>query len=372
MIKSIENVGRGRRVSSEENRDIIDGMYQKYAKTYHRIQQLYGLTKTLSLGLEMTNVAMASTISALITDTANTLLLDAQSTYIYPSSITDGEKAEVHPEFMNIIGKRVNSRLVFTDTNNIIDPAISIVKTIGTVDNSIPTKIIENTVENCLTGASPYIARYQMDTAVRTTLTLDIKSMAKTMSINALRVVPIPAVGMISIDSIKYGAGSSVVLNGGNVLEELSDYDLDRTYQGYIHFRPVTATDLFIALSSETYVPEFGAVAIGLSKVIAELNTYASTSYIGWLATYPDGYTKISRLQILPAKYSNVVDNTRVKIYDNVTDFNAVNDNYIELCGSNTLLNIDSTTVPTPYILLELDNDSGTTPCVGKIRLEFE
>jgi len=372
MIRSIENVTRGSRVSSEDIREMTDGLYQKHSAGYHKILQLYGLLRTASLGLEMTNSAMSSVISSLVTEDANVLIYDAADTPTYPSSIGAGEKAECHQEFMTIIGKRVNTKLVFTDDDNVIDSAITVRKALSTADNSIPTGVVENAVENALTGDAPYIARYLMDSAVRTTLTLDMKSTAKPMYINALRFIPIPSVGMVTLDNITYGSGSSIILNGGSALPEIEEFSLDRSYQGYIHFRPITTTDFYIALSSETYMSNFEAVAIGLSRLIGEINTYASTSYIGWEVEYPTGYTKINRLRIIPGKYSNGVDNTRVKVYDNVDDFNAVNDSYIELCGSNTSLNISSTSVPTPYILLEIDNDNGTTPCVSQVKLEFE
>jgi hypothetical protein len=211
-----------------------------------------------------------------------------------------------------------------------------------------------------------------MPSAVRTTLDISVRSTAKPLSINALRFNPMPAAGMITLDSLQYGAGTNVVLNGGADLTELSSFELDRTYQGYIHFRPITSTAFTISLSSETYISAFNAVAIGLSRLIGELNTYASKSYVGWLVEYPDGYTKIKNLKILPAKYSNGVANTSVKIYDNEGDFNLVNDSYIEQCDDDTNLDIQSSSVPTPYVLLEIDNDNGTSPCVGKVQLEFE
>ena len=372
MIRSIENISRGNRVSSEETRDITDSMYQKYASGYHKILQLYGLLNTTTLGLEMTSSAMSSVLSSLVVAEDNIVTFDPYSTHVYPSSLTEGEKAEYHQEFMAFIAKRVNSQLVFTDTYDRIDSSLSLVKTVYTSDNSIPTKIVENAIENCLTGAAPFIARYMMESAVRTTLNIDIRSTSKPLSINAIRFVPIPSIGMISLDSIKYGSGSNVVLNGGADLPEISAYTLNRTYQGYIHFRPITTTDLYLALSSETYISSFGAVAVGLSRLIGELNTYASISYIGWEVEYPDGYDKITNLKILPAKYSNGVNGTSVRIYDNLADFNLVNDNYIERCDADTNLNIQYSSVPTPYILLEIENDNGTSPCVGSVKLEFE
>jgi hypothetical protein len=371
MIRGIENVTRGNRVSSEEIREIIDGLYQKYASNYHKTLQLFSLLRTASLGLEMTNSAWSAVTNALVETGDNILDFTPYSSYLYPTSIADGEKAEIHQEFMAFIGKRVNSRLVFTDTDNVIDPSITIIKSVHTSDNSIPTRVIENIIDNCITGEAPFIARYLMDSAVKTTLNVTIRSTAKPLSINSLRFIPIPAVGMVTLDNLTYGAGTNVVLNGGAVLPAITSFDMSRSYQGYINFRPLTTTILGMSLSSETYISSFEAVAIGLSRLIGELNTYASTSYIGWLAEYPTGYTKISNIQILPARYSNGVANTRVKIYDNLNDFNLANDSYIELCDDNTNLNIQATAVPTPYILLEIDNDNGTTPCVERVRLQF-
>lgn len=371
MIREIENIDSGNRVSSEDTRTITDELYRRHSSSYHKLLQIYGLVRTSAVCLEMTNTALVNAVTEMDSTEDNVVLLTPYDTPTYPTSITDGEKAERSQEFMSIYAKRVNTDSVFVDENDYIDSSIEITKSITTEDNSVPTAVVENSTDNILRSDVPYVARYLMDSAVRTTLKVGIKSEDKQMAINAIRFVPMPAVGMVSLDSITYGAGSNIVLNGGEDLEAITSYDFDRTFQGYIHFRPVDTNYIYVSVSSETYLSSLSAVGIGITKIIGEINTYSPTSYIGWPIEFPGAYSRLSRVRILPSKYSNGVENTQVKIYDSLSDFNQVNDNYIALCGANTSVDITHTVVPEPYLLLEITSENGTTPSVGKIQLEF-
>jgi hypothetical protein len=173
------------------------------------------------------------------------------------------------------------------------------------------------------------------------------------------------------LEKLRYDGINPVVLNGSLEFDETSIYDVTRTFPGYIHFEPVETSLIRMAISSELYVSSLGAVTVGLSKIVGEYHTYAQTSYIGYKVSYPTGTTKLTRVKMSLDSYSLSLANVRIKVYDSVDDFNAVNNSYVVSCGADQTVN-----VPDPgndlYFLVEFESVNNTTPCVGKIELEYE
>lgn len=372
MLRDIEDISRDKRVSSTKTRSLTDELYNKISSNFHRLLQVYGMVRTATVCLELTNASMMTVLAATETDQPNIVTVTAYDDCIYPSIVETNERAERNQEFVSITAKRVNSRLVFADEDGILNPSISLTKAIQTADDKSPKYVIENSIENAFRGDLPYVARFVKDEVAKTTLLLDIESKDQAYAINAIRYIPMPAMGAITLDGLSYSDGKLLTLNGGGKLEDISVYTLARTYQGYIHFEPIETTKLSLKLSSEVYLSALAAIAIGITKIIGEFNTYALKSYIGWKIDYPFGYSKLKNIRLIPATYSSSMKNASIKIYNNVNDFNQTNDNYIIKCGENTDVDIRETSVPEPYMLLELDSENNTTPCVGRIRLEFE
>ena len=371
MIREIEDISRERRVSSTKTRELTDTLYNRISWSFHRLLQVYGMARTATVCLELTNASMMTVLASTEKDEQNVTAITAYDEAIYPSIVEESEKAERNQEFVSITSKRVNSRLVLADENGVINPSLEIIKTAVSGDQRAPRYIIENSISNAFRGDLPYVARYVKDDVSKVVLNLSITSKDQPFTINALKFIPMPAMGATVLEALTYDVGKNVVMNGGVELPPISVYQIERTYQGYIHFEPVSTTELTLSLASEVYLSALGCIAIGINKIVGEFNTYAIKSYIGWPIKYPYGYSRIANIQIIPATYSESMKNVRAKIYDNINDFNQVNDRYIALCDENTDLDIRQTSAPTPYLLLELDSENNTTPCVGRIRLEF-
>jgi hypothetical protein len=330
------------------------------------------MVRTATVCLELTNASMMTVLASTESDDPNIVNITAYDDALYPTSISSYEKAERNQEFVSITAKRVNSRLVFADADGTLNPSMEVVKTIRTEDNIAPRYIVENSIENIFRGDLPYVARYVKDEVAKTRLQLDINSKDQPFAINAIKYIPMPAMGAIVLETLTYDEGKPITLNGGVTFPDVTQYSLERTYQGYIHFEPVDASSIRFSLSSEVYLSALSCIAIGITKILGELNTYALKSYIGWKMVYPHDATRLINVQIIPATHSSSVKNVRVRIYDNVDDFNQANDQYIVSCGNDTDVDIRKVSIPNPYILMELTSENNTTPCVGRIRLEFE
>ena len=181
-----------------------------------------------------------------------------------------------------------------------------------------------------------------------------------------------PAAGSILLKSITYNGSKTFKFNGGGTIPSTDTYSVDRTTQGYFHFEPIELSSLRIVLESQVYISALKCLALGINKIIGELNTYASKSYIGYKVEYPDETSSLKKIQITPAGYSKNVDNVRLKLYDNLNDFNAMNNNYI-ISGSNIIVvDVSKAVSPSLYVLVELESVNNTTPCVGQVKLTFE
>lgn len=371
MLRNIEEINRSKKVSSKNTRELTDDLYNSLSRNFHRLLQIHGMVRTSTVCLELTNASMMTVLASAEKDEPHIINITAYDECLFPTAISDNEQAERSQEFVTITSKRVNSRSIFVDENDILNSSLEFTKAIKTSDEKIPKYIIENSIENAFKGDLPYVSRFVKDEVKKTTLELQILSKDQPFTLNAIRYIPMPAMGAITLDSMTYDGGKHLVTNGDCVLPDVNTYAIDRTYQGYIHFEPIETSTFCIQLSSEVYLSALSCTAIGITKIIGEFNTYALKSYIGWKITYPYGYTQLKNITIFPATYSTSMKHVRIKIYDNSNDFNEISDRYIIQCGENTEVNIQQSTVPEPYILMELDSVSNTTPCVGRIRLEF-
>lgn len=371
MIENIRTVNREDRVKSEDNRELDDRIYATLSDEHHCLLRLLGRVRIMNTTLTLTNASLSSLLNS-DTSSGNTVLINSNTIPMYPTSLTDEQKAERDTEFGILTAKKLNSRLVFTDNNDIVKPTITVTRA---TDNSLflekPDYVVENSIRHILEGSEPYMASFVREEMSKSNITLDIRSTDQPFLINALKYIPMPMAGSVMLEKLRYDGINPVVLNGGMEFSEASLFDITRTFPGYIHFEPVETSLIRLAVSSELYVSSLEAVTVGLSKIVGEYHTYAQTSYIGYKVSYPEGTTKLTRVKMSLDNYSLSLANVRIKVYDSVDDFNTINSRYIISCGSDQTVDI-----PDPgndlYFLVEFESVNNTTPCVGKIELEYE
>jgi hypothetical protein len=370
LIEDIREISRADRVSSSQLRELDDKVYAELSSGYHNLLRLLGKVRTLNTCLVLTNASLSSLLNSESTD-ENTVIIDSGTAPLYPSSISDGEKAERDTEFGVITAKKVNSRLVFTDDAGIMKPTVRVVRA---TDNALflekPDYVVENAVEHCLEGDEPYLASFTKDSMSRSNITLEMRSTDQPFLINAIKYIPMPMAGSVMLEKLRYDGINPVVLNGGLEFEETSIYNTARTFPGYIHFEPVETSLIKMAVSSELYISTLGSVTVGVSKIVGEYHTFAKTSYIGYKVEFPTGTTKLTKVKMEKDSYALSLSNVIIKVYNSADDFNAVSNHYIVSCGVE-----QEVSVPDPggslYFLIEIESVNNTTPCLGKIELEY-
>lgn len=371
MISEIQSIAEDKKVKSRELRDLADKTYNRIAKAFHRTMKASGSVRTAAVCMEMLSSSLNNIIFELTDISDNKRVITPYTVPTYPDS--KYHRAERTPGLMCINAKRISTRPVFTDTNGVFDTDLVLSRTISTSD-SLPVKeVIENSLDHMFKDGSPYVCRITKDEIVRTSVSVTVSSPDTVLPINAIRYVPMPAAGIGTLNSIYINGSSPLIMNGGYTFPDVSVHTMDRTYQGYLHFEPQDLSRLTFTMSSEVYISSLDCIAMGISRIIGEYNTYALKSYIGWEVPYKDGYTKLKKLTPYPAQYSGPLENVSFRLYSNITDYSLVNSNYISIfSGTQEFTNINSTQYPNLYLLMELSSVNNTTPCVGKIELEFE
>lgn len=371
MIEELRRISRTHVVQSSEQRELDDRIAAELSDQYHRILELSGRMKILASCIDLMDAAIVNVINAAYTGDANTVIIGPGTGAIYPTAVTDDEKAERITEFGIIIAKRVSTKLVFTDANGNVYPFIDIVRS---SNNALylqqPDRIIENSVFHALDSDVPYLAHFVKENMTRSNVILDIVSTDRPVEINAVRFKPMPVVGSVQLDYVRYGDGQKIVMNGAENFDETAAYESRRTFPAYVHFEPVITSRLQVSFSSEIYSASSGSVAVGVNQIIGEHNVYAETSYIGYEVEFPDGTSRLTRIEAIADEFAGSLDNIRMRVYDSLENFNAMNSNYVTTCESSMNTNIAG---PGPlYLLVELSSVNNTTPCIGKIQLEFD
>jgi hypothetical protein len=371
MISEIQKIDEGKKVSSRSLRDLSDKTYGRISKTFHDSMKTSGNLRAATICMEMMNASLSSILDLTDPAAANVSLITPYSESIYPSS--SFHKAEKTTGGMCFNARRISTRPVFTDTNGNILSSISISRSITAADDVLPDKITENSITNLFNTGIPFITRVEKEVLSRIIMELTISSTDEPLKINALRYVPIPAVGVTTLDNITVNTGGQLTMNGYTVFQSSTGQVMDRTREGYIHFEEVDMADITLTLSSETFLTSYNCVAIGMSGLVGEYNNYALKSYIGWSIPYKGEYTSLTKVKAYAANYSESLSNVRFNLYSNISDFNNVSSSYITTFGSEQILTgINNSLYPNLYLLMEITSVNNTTPCIGKIELEFE
>jgi len=372
MLDEIRKVSRDERVSSIDNKELDKKLYTTISNQQHKLIQVLGKVRTMSTALAATNAAHARLWSTITQDSENIYTITPGTSPIYPVSCVDNQKAEIVPEFGIIISNRLDTTLVFTDSLGNINPSIELMRatTTGVVDELALQALTENDINNILLMDDPYQAKFIGPDVSSASLTVDIYSKNKVMTLNAIKIINSPAIGAISTLFAKYDGINPVVVNGNENLTIYSDYNDTRAMPGYIHFQPVETQLMRFMLFSDLHISILNAVIIGVSIIVGEYNTYASKSYIGYKITPPAGATKIKNVGIYTDGYGETVDNVNIKIYDNLLDFDSMTNDYIKLVTN--VMSIDMAITGDIWYLMELESVNNTTPTITKIVTEFE
>lgn len=374
MIKEIQSIDSDKKVKSRDMREYADKVYARLSKTYHRTMQTAGNARTSAVCLSLLNSSMSNVLSFLGASAANKRVISPYDTAIYP--VSSFHRVEKDTGLMTFSAKKISTSPVFTDTQNNIYESISATREITTADNLPTTSIVENDIVHLLIGDIPYLIRVAKTVTSRVSVSITISTDNSSLPINTIKYLPMPSAGIVTLDSISFNSGEKIVMNGSKTLDDSTGHVFSRTFQGLLNFNEIKMSTMNIVISSETYLSNYDCVAIGLSYLKGEYNTYAQKSYIGWAIPYPLSYTNLTKIKAYAANYSSSLDNVNFRLYSSEAEFLAVSDNYINTfaseCDYTIGWNIDQSLYPDLYLMMEITTENNITPCVGKIELEFE
>ena len=225
----------------------------------------------------------------------------------------------------------------------------------------------------------PYITTFMHDNVtnmIDARLKISVISSARPLVFNALRLIPMPTVGTVSIDDIGYGNSailSRLIMNGSEAFAAGTPCDAQRARPMYLHCEPISTRSFSIYLSSGTTIEDIGAICMGISRLVAEYNVYADTSYIGYTVTVPAG-KKLSHVSIATSAWVHETSNIDINVYKNSQAFNALDskaDATITCSGNTSVIPSVTDGSGVLYILVRLKASNGTTPCFTGLDLTW-
>lgn len=361
-------------VSSYETREAIDQANADIARLYHRSLELLGRAHVLGTCMDLTNASLLRLIrEELWAPDSGSIAFTPTSEAIYPTSLDALSYAEQSPEFGIMHARRAETQNVFADTFGRLRAGFSLART---TNNALflarPDALVENDLANVIGGGTPYLAFFEKADIDRANITLHLTSAGAPFTINALRYSPMPAAGSQVLELIKYSSISAPRFNGGVSLTDLSvdsttDQRTPRSFAGYLHFEPLTTTSLRLSVSSDLYLSSMGAIVVGMSAIVGELNVYARNSTIGFSAAVPAGKTRLSSLTINTDAFGGDASNVRVRLYWTREAFDRMEDHFLSTAATRTCdIPLTGATI---YATIEFTSVNNTTPTVSSVVL---
>lgn len=311
---------------------------------------------------------------------SNTIACGTGSTVIYPSSITDENKKATVDKLYNVITLPIiERRTQFTNSNGNLYSTVSVERysPMEFAFDSDTDEIFESPFENCLIGSLPYICVARKANLTSMTLYLNIKSSGEDFAINTLKIVPFPSVGATSFLGVS-PARNVITMCNGTTFETLQDMTYERSLPSLIPFRTIKTNSVEILFISDLVVDSLSSggtgskttIALGVSSISGELNTYSDEAWIGFKVDVPAGTTRLHLITISGSFETDTVEGHTVRIYTNESNFNAMNSSFVYMTSTSDSPDITMTT-SSIWILSNLKRVQGVTPSLRNITLSF-
>lgn len=328
----------------------------------------------LNTCFDLMSGAISTYISNINTISDTTYNITSRTVPHNPTSLTDTNlMAEVIPEFGTIIAKRIDTKYVFVENNGDIRSDIVVnVSSENTISLQPPDNIESNSASHCIDSSVPYLAKFLKENMSKSNITLHIESIGPKMDINALRIIQMPPISSVSIESINVDVGYPITQIGDTEFRIVDgDIPIESTVPAYIHFQHTTAKRINISLNSDVYLSKHKAVIVGVNQIIGEMNIYSKESYIGYKIPFPEYSTGISSIIVSPDNYSTSLYGVSCKAYLNESDYNSMNDSFTVGFASTYYGNIAKGSNDYLYLLLKIETSNNLTPSIGGISVEF-
>lgn len=261
-----------------------------------------------------------------------TFRIDVNSPIIYPTSLSEQNKAELNKNYQVIHNKIINRTRIFTDLSTtgierIIRPAVTISKSSKNyIFLTRPELVYETYIDDILTGKLPYLIRFYGQEVKDANLILEIIAQDQVYNYNTIEFNPFPSDGAVELEGIEIEDQSVSIAGNPLIFNETNKEQRKRST--YIPFDIIRGRRVNLNLNSTLRVESLNSVTIGVGLIEAFETVYANKSYFGFSFT-PVNNIKLSKLDIKGTWCNEPSNGVITKIYDNLVDFDAVNENYI-------------------------------------------
>ena len=358
-------------LSSKETADFRKNVETRQSDHYFAIKKLKGKVDIFATSLVMTEAAITIMLDAQSEDDS-VLTFSSRSDKIYPTSSDVEYNAESLSDFNSISAYRTNTESVFiTDVGDLRDD-ILIDRTTNTAFelDKDQDRILDNNPVYCFSGDTPYMISFEknsdgsLDTA---DITIIASKESGQFFINAIRYVPMPSVGLITLNSVKYDLGTSVLLHDSTSFPIVTTPTLSRTKARYLHFQQIETSSILMSMMTGG-AASVDNMTIAVSRIIGEYNTYAAESYVGF-ALNTDKIIETFTFNMANEDESN--SGITAYLYNNIAAFNTLSTSPADctICTNNEEISVTPPEDGNMWILLKIETDGSSTPVLESVTL---
>lgn len=299
------------------------------------------------------------------------LIIDPQSQIIYPTGISDNEKADILDNYGIFLNKVIHKERIFTDLadQRIIKPGVLISKSSHNyIFLSKPEAVFESDLNDVLLGEYPYMLRFVGENIQEAHINIEASIINEIHTFNTLEYNPFPAGGLMELDAAT--VDDTAIANKSGEIPFIEANRFDRTFPAYIPFLPIRGNRLNLSILNQSRIESLNGSIVGVDLIEAFSTTYASTSYFG--ATFKVAAdSKLKNIELHGTWALPEVKNVSIRIYDKEAEFNAVSDKYLINIDDIIKGSLNLEKDKTYYILFIMKSDDNFPQTISSVGINF-
>lgn len=302
------------------------------------------------------------------------ILIDSQSDVIFPSSVTDQEKATIIPDKRVIVSHVLNKNRIFTeltDAGRILRAGARIAKSSHNfIFQSRPEQVYESNILDVFLGERPYMVRFLGKDVAEAQVILEMVIDNATYNFNTLEYTPFPIGGLMELEDITVqDEPISRPLGSGTEVIQYDESNLyERTRSSYIPFLPIQGNTLRFSIRDRVRIEALNGSTVGVGLIEAFEAVYSSRSFFGYRFT-PNEDTKLQNILIHGPWSCPYRGGVSIQVYDNESDFNDANENYL-ISIDDVIRGTVNLAAGQPYwLLFRLEIEDNRPFCIEKVEV---
>lgn len=378
MLTEDKQIPENSIISSEEINKYFFNTYSDISKLFDENFETLGKTEILSMGLKLIDSSNKKTIEYLYSDRNKNdgyeIEVNCFSQVIYPATASNLERAEIMPEFNQIVNKIINKKNIFSliaeDDSRQIKPGVSIGKSSNNfVFLSKPEAVFESNIKDILTGEYPYFIRFIGSQLEEANVIIEITNLLENNTINLIEYSPYPQKGLMEIENIM--VNNEYIQNKSGTIQYLETSNFQRSEKNFIPFVPVKGNKINVSIANKKRINSLNSVIVGVELIEVYQVTYASKSYFGYKLTLTEN-KKLTGIDFIGKWHSSSIEGVTAKIYETKEDFNAMNNNYVLNIDSIVSGSLNMLKEKDYFILFTMTLEENMPQTIEKVGIRFE